>query len=730
MPVPYLSPQCGPGPMNSDNDPKEWKLGVDFGTTMSAVAFYLVSDSTALVENGRIYPIRQYPSMTSNTKTNLASHMYRTSCEVPSQLRYEHDHRQRWGYMAEHLLQSRGNGIPGHHLERFKLLLDYSEDTEEARCEVKEALRALPGNQSSVAVISDYLTHLFKHVLRQISNYGYEKHDKVELICTVPAIWKQSGNRQMIKAVLNAGERSGFAFGKDIYLVSEPEAAAKYVLASYPNTQLASGEAFVVVDAGGGTVDVITYLVVDTALLRLKEAVKGKGSLCGSSYLNEKFREQMEQRLGDLRDFHSGPGLTVSEIIDSAMRQFEHEIKPGFSGTEEVYHSIMIPRLKANVEKDFSPDELQVTSAHLEAIFRPVLVQLCELILSQIEEAKKAKHKIKKLFLVGGFSNSPYLRRYIEEECRAEALRSGQVPIVLVWPEAPEIAIASGAIWRALDKRNGPERISRSSIGICQHEEYNSKFKQHRGAEQVRDKIDGKDEVLSPSGFKIAHKQHRTISVNEEHLVLAVRLYASDENIADHYPITDLKNKYSDLLEEVLFPFSADQLKRLKECLPRTSKKISRNPTRNAGRGTNQPIRKSSRKRKPTAKVVVSSNPTPSAKQNPNGKGDQQQLLSPSRGRPQDSSDNSEDRAQHVIQLAELLEEASSPSGTTLPLEELFDHVDIEDDSDQYIRIDYTFIIEASGLLLTYYLECPIGDEVHRVKGDVNLAQIFDPGTA
>ena len=61
-------------------------------------------------------------------------------------------------------------------------------------------------------------------------------------------------------------------------LIKEPEAAALYTINSLDFT-LNAGDAFVICDAGGGTVDLISYEVVQIKpVLQLKELVPGTGT--------------------------------------------------------------------------------------------------------------------------------------------------------------------------------------------------------------------------------------------------------------------------------------------------------------------------------------------------------------------------------------------------------------------------------------------------------------------
>lgn len=62
-----------------------------------------------------------------------------------------------------------------------------------------------------------------------------------------------------------------------VTMIKEPEAAALYILSSYDHA-LQAGDAFVVCDAGGGTVDLITYEVLRMKpQLELVELVPGSG---------------------------------------------------------------------------------------------------------------------------------------------------------------------------------------------------------------------------------------------------------------------------------------------------------------------------------------------------------------------------------------------------------------------------------------------------------------------
>ena len=61
-------------------------------------------------------------------------------------------------------------------------------------------------------------------------------------------------------------------------LIKEPEAAALFTLHHMGDKGLAVGDAFVICDAGGGTVDLISYEIVSLKPFKLKELVRASGT--------------------------------------------------------------------------------------------------------------------------------------------------------------------------------------------------------------------------------------------------------------------------------------------------------------------------------------------------------------------------------------------------------------------------------------------------------------------
>lgn len=59
------------------------------------------------------------------------------------------------------------------------------------------------------------------------------------------------------------------------------------------------GQKYIICDAGGGTVDLITYEVIDAERMVLREITEGTGGRCGSGMLNQRMRRYLKQRHGE-----------------------------------------------------------------------------------------------------------------------------------------------------------------------------------------------------------------------------------------------------------------------------------------------------------------------------------------------------------------------------------------------------------------------------------------------
>jgi molecular chaperone DnaK (HSP70) len=158
-----------------------------------------------------------------------------------------------------------------------------------------------PG-KSPVEVVADYLSEVRKHAWAKLEvKYGAELFRTLtkELVITVPAVWSERAKDLTLKAVTKAQ----WDVSK-IAIVTEPEAAAvytlKYMSSGVQQDQIKVNDHFVLVDAGGGTVDLISYKVTRIApTYGVEEAVVGSGDKFGATFVEKEFLNWLNNWIGE-----------------------------------------------------------------------------------------------------------------------------------------------------------------------------------------------------------------------------------------------------------------------------------------------------------------------------------------------------------------------------------------------------------------------------------------------
>lgn len=247
----------------------------------------------------------------------------------------------------------------------------------------------------------DYIRQLCDHSLEVIKlklGNAVVKNTAVEYTFTVPAIWDERAKAATIACAKAAGCKG------TIGIVSEPEAAILYTIESLGPDVLKEGSTIIMCDAGGGTVDLISYSVVSLKPLIVKEDVVGDGNKCGSVYLNRIFCEKIRELLSDL----DGWG---EDTLEEALKEFERDVKKNFDGKPDVVR-ISVPGLSNNKLKGVIRSKFWMPGTMLKEIFDPVISAITALVQAQKQQTTGS---VSAVLLVGGFGQNPYLRKMIQE---------------------------------------------------------------------------------------------------------------------------------------------------------------------------------------------------------------------------------------------------------------------------------------------------------------------------
>jgi hypothetical protein len=267
--------------------------------------------------------------------------------QIPTVLYY--DQYQKvvgWGPDIADALAPTGYPKPGvQKVEWFKLQLMLSGNTYIDPIN----LPPLPPGKSEIDVAADYLFKLRQAMRAQLQKTLGEvftrEERNIRYYLTVPAIWNDAGKAATRAAAIQAG------FLRDendnrLTLVSEPEAAALFCAKS-GLLNLKIGDAILIVDCGGGTVDLIAYEVEEESPFSVMECTTGSGDSCGSTALNRNFSNILRAKIRKMK-LPDGSRI-AGKVYAKCIMDFENRIKADFRNNGQKW------AVDVGIEADF-PD--------------------------------------------------------------------------------------------------------------------------------------------------------------------------------------------------------------------------------------------------------------------------------------------------------------------------------------------------------------------------------------
>ncbi|KAL8398619.1 hypothetical protein RB596_005953 [Gaeumannomyces avenae] len=437
-------------------------IGIDFGTTFSGVA-WATSDEFESDQNS-VNIITTWPGNG------------REEGKVPTEIAYGGGGEASWGFEVP------ADADP---VRWFKLLLlkpgDVTDELLHSEIMTKGRMFLAKTGKTAIEVIADYLRLLWKHTLDTIAkNLGDIVLNSMtfRVVITVPAIWKPYARQSMHEAAKMAGildERS--AGLTTMSFVPEPEAAALATLTE-PGRKPKKNDIFVICDAGGGTVDLISYKMDKVGPIAMSEYVEGTGALCGGAFIDAAFKNICEERLEHRWDALSKRG--VRQILNV---EWEYGIKPQFKGSNSHKEFVVCVPAEAFatsqpiVTTDMSRKPIiingcmHIPGTMIQSTFKKSFVGIDKLVDGQINAVIDKGGKVTGVILVGGLGSSPYLYEHLKA-----TLSMRNVTVLQATGIKPRTAICRGAVFRGfVEDKSQPmgippvlvtSTISRANVGI------------------------------------------------------------------------------------------------------------------------------------------------------------------------------------------------------------------------------------------------------------------------
>ncbi|KAF8437045.1 hypothetical protein BGX38DRAFT_1274180 [Terfezia claveryi] len=426
-------------------------IGIDFGTTYSGVSWALTSSKRVNIINDWR---NLYGAVGNQDK-------------VPSSITYTANGRvNNWGYMVDDVKEEPFQWI--------KIMLDpshkYFNDTAQ-RKQVSARLERL--GKTPEDVVADYLKCLWDYTIEHLKRRkgdDFQSVYTVKVVLTVPAVWSAVAKDKTLKAARRAGIRT------EIKLVTEPEAAALALLKDKcEETSVKVGDGLVVCDAGGGTVDLISYKVESLKPLKIRECVMGDGELCGSVFLDIAFEQHIRSLVGERQYDH---GHIRPRDKKTMLRDFQFGTKRSFRKGQVTNIIVDLKGVQDDETMGIDEEVITISPNTLREIFDSICQKIQALLKKQLRGIQSKGITAKAIGLVGGFGESTYLYEY---------LQNANSDVRVIQEPGAISAVCRGATLWGLEQNHATSflsRIARSSYGIVYQEPWDPTNPNHQPSDK------------------------------------------------------------------------------------------------------------------------------------------------------------------------------------------------------------------------------------------------------
>ncbi|CAG8510555.1 1048_t:CDS:10 [Ambispora gerdemannii] len=424
-------------------------IGIDFGTTESGFAFCPRPLNRGQINVDNIETNSEWPGWYGKFKTNTA-------------LEYDNNWNvTNWGYPAlsqKPTKRGANEAMDKKPVELFKLHLgDIPVDERPL----------LPTGLSYQKAITDYLHEMGKMIKERLGRNWprLDFYKDVELVITVPAEFIENTKATMRRCAFEAGLIKD-QDSKNLTFTTEPEAAALYCLHYADNYRLKDYEPYMIVDCGGGTVDLTTRTLLPGK--KISEVTVRTGDYCGSTYVDKEFLKFLSKNIGmqtvlNLKNNH------YNQLQYLVQDFFVRQIKILFTGDRNDYRPKTLdieeycpaalqyvnPLMRPKLEEDQWQIVLDFDA--VISMFEPVINLINNLIQKQVEATAPAKCQA--IFLCGGFGQSPYLLKCVKEKFETPST-------VVCAPHQAVTAIVRGAVLVSINESSITTRVLKWTYGI------------------------------------------------------------------------------------------------------------------------------------------------------------------------------------------------------------------------------------------------------------------------
>ncbi|XP_052799223.1 heat shock 70 kDa protein 12A-like isoform X2 [Mya arenaria] len=302
---------------------------------------------------------------------------------------------------------------------------------------------------------------------------GKIRENDIHWVLTVPAIWDNAAKQFMREAAKQADIEE-----TRLTVALEPEAASLFcrhlpVERSGNETSLGklkSGQKYLVLDAGGGTVDITVHEVLHS--MDVKEVYKASGGAWGGTKVDEAFKDFMNEIAGfdaiaDLKRKHLDDYIDMFHRFENKKRVIspDKDSKTVLSLPESLRS--LIETRQGRALKDLIKDTSYSTSVSMTnekvkidaSVARRFFDTSVSSTVEHLTEVLRmpVNRGVEAILMVGGFSESPMLQH---------AVSKGFEALKRIVPQHASLAVLKGAVIFGHNPNAITERISKLTYGV------------------------------------------------------------------------------------------------------------------------------------------------------------------------------------------------------------------------------------------------------------------------
>lgn len=435
---------------------------IDFGTTFSGYAYSFVHD---------------YKSDPLKIQTNHWIGGGHISLKAPTTVLFTPQQAfYSFGYEAEDKyaeLAEEGTHTNWYLFQRFKMLLHENQALSRTTPILDEHKKPM----TAIKIFSSGIAYLKKGLMEQLQKKVTDvREDDVHWVLTVPAIWNESAKQLMRESAVEAGIKSN-----SLTLALEPEAAS-VLCKRLPIERLhlgtardfdafESGKSYILLDMGGGTVDITVHTIQCDG--SLAEIAKASGGAWGGTQVDNAFIEFLDEITGNefMKSYRSN---NTGDFFD-LMREFEVKKRTVSNNTT----GKITFRIPVSFPSDFESKtgknlmEYMSTTQHagrvhikrdkiqLDAdIFKGFFTRSISETIAHVQEILQVKimADINTILMVGGYAESEIVQEKIKD-----AFPTKQIIV----PVEAGLAVLKGAVMFGHDPQVVKSRVSKYTYGVA-----------------------------------------------------------------------------------------------------------------------------------------------------------------------------------------------------------------------------------------------------------------------